>query len=388
MNIFPSSTARTPDLFNLVKIHKEISTIEGLILDARYIGEKELTVSSTVFTDTTVNTAVSLDKIVTGTASFNTNTEVTTLPGTTLDVNDVKILFKIIVDGSSEFNNTDTVFPITTNGSLQLGATPTATNLTNIMTLDGVVAQINLTTATTGILAAAVLNTGTNKYFLRLTKDNVVNSNTLIISGTSTATVLTNLGFTVSSNHINITSIASQVNDTTLTGVVDGTGPFNLKITTTTGTYINGGTSLTALGFTTTVNLTTNVISLASHGFSTGDQVTLTSPKTLPGPLAAFPNSLYYIVIVDVNSFKLAKSASAALAGTVIDISSHGTSYFTIVKTTDAEMYYQVWKSFGTNPVYKERMDDVIAHFEDKQYIIYRQTNSSTSTTFKWIIKW
>lgn len=329
-----------------------------------------------------------MDNTVIGTADFATLTESVTEPGTTLEVNNVAILFEVIVDGTEEFADTDSTIVISTTGTLELGSGPTSIALTNIMTLDDVVIAINDSQDTTGIFAQTVLNSTTSMYFLRLTKDNVVDTTTLTIDVSSTASILTDLGLTSGPNVINLPSAASQVNDTILTGSVAGTSPYNLQIDFANGVYVVDGTSLTSFGLSETVDLTTNTINITAHGFTTGDQVTLTSPGDLPTPLSAFPTSLYYIILVDANSFMLATSPSTALTGTAIDLTVQGNDYFTVTETTDAEMYFQVWKGYSDNTVFKQRMDQVIAYFEDKEYIIYRQTNPSTETTFQWVLKW
>lgn len=58
------------------------------------------------------------------------------------------------------------------------------------------------------------------------------------------------------------------------------------------------------------------VVTLASHGLETGEQVYLTTTSALPSGLS--PNTLYYVIRVDANTFRLATSYANAIAGTAI----------------------------------------------------------------------
>lgn len=67
--------------------------------------------------------------------------------------------------------------------------------------------------------------------------------------------------------------------------------------------------------FTTTI-AAPGVVTLASHGMITGDQVYLTTTGALPTGLTA--NTLYYVVSIDASTFNLATSRANAVAGTKI----------------------------------------------------------------------
>ncbi len=386
MTNFPAANRRVPDLFNLIIINKEIAALEEDVLDARYIGLKEIIVNDTVFTDTTITAAVELDNTELGTANFATNTESVVTPGDTLTHNSTLTTFTVVHDGSQTFPDTGTTTVISNSGNLNIGSATIVSVITS-MTLDTLITAINAELATTGIRAAAIAS-GSN-FFLRLSKDNIVDGSTLIIRTTTTATVLTDLGITANDSGyvINIVDLAALVGTD---GTVDGAGPFNLDITNTNGVYIIGGTgtALADIGLVKTVDLTLNSIRMTGHGFTTADQVSLSTPGTLPVPVNAFPNSLYYIIVVDVNNIKLATTSTNALTGAALDLTLDGTDFFTVKITTDAEIYFQVTNGFSTDPVFKERMDEVIAYFQGKEYIIFRQTNPNTQTVFQWKILW
>lgn len=66
------------------------------------------------------------------------------------------------------------------------------------------------------------------------------------------------------------------------------------------------------------VDTTTDVITIASHGFTTGVKTRLTTDGVLPTGLAAATD--YWIIVLTANTFALAASYANALAGTKVDI--------------------------------------------------------------------
>lgn len=80
----------------------------------------------------------------------------------------------------------------------------------------------------------------------------------------------------------------------------------------------------TTAGVDSKVNVTTDTITVASHGLTTGLKGQLTSTATLPAGLSASTD--YFVVVVNSSSFKLATSLANALAGTVVNITNQGTA--------------------------------------------------------------
>lgn len=70
------------------------------------------------------------------------------------------------------------------------------------------------------------------------------------------------------------------------------------------------------------VNITTNSLSIPSHGFPEGLKVRLTTTGTLPAGLALATD--YFVIVVDANTIQLASSLALALAGTAVDITDQG----------------------------------------------------------------
>jgi hypothetical protein len=66
------------------------------------------------------------------------------------------------------------------------------------------------------------------------------------------------------------------------------------------------------------VTVGTDDITLTSHNFLTGDDVTLTTTGTLPAGLSTGTD--YYVIYVDANTIRLANSLANAYAGTQVDI--------------------------------------------------------------------
>lgn len=381
MTNFPAATSRVPDLFNLIRINKEIAALEEDILDARYDGLSELTVFDTAFTDTTVNTSITLNTSEVGSVTFATLTESVTLPGTTLNFNNIEILFAIEILGTVSIVPSAT--PLSVSGNLIVGGQTVA--LTNTMTLADIVDAINVETSTTGILASAEPDGSNAK--LKLRKDNIVENNSLIIGSGSTVSVLTELGLTANDSGyvIDLPDAISQIG---ANATQSGAGPYSLELTDVTGVYINSGTALASFGLSKTIDLAADTIRITGHGLTTGDQVTFSTSAALPSPFNVFPDSIYYVIAIDANTIKLASTNRNALTGIALDITTEATDSFTIRVTTDAEIYYQVSRNLVDNPVYKQRYDEVINYFTSRNYTIYASTNPTTNTTFQWVISW
>lgn len=83
-------------------------------------------------------------------------------------------------------------------------------------------------------------------------------------------------------------------------------------------------TTATAGTFTCAV---TDICTKATHGYTTGLKVALTTDNTLPAGLS--PGD-YYVIYLTANTFSLASSSALAQAGTAIDITDTGTGTHTI----------------------------------------------------------
>lgn len=81
------------------------------------------------------------------------------------------------------------------------------------------------------------------------------------------------------------------------------------------------------------VDVTANTITEAAHGYTTGLKGQASnSGGGLPGGLAAVTD--YFVIVVDVDTYKLASSLVNALAGTPIDITTQGTGTHTFTPTS------------------------------------------------------
>lgn len=118
-------------------------------------------------------------------------------------------------------------------------------------------------------------------------------------------------------------------------------------------TTLSGNTTKT---FTDTdVDTTNDRITISTHGFVTGQAVLFTSASP-PAPLVT--SSVYYIIVVNENRFKLATSYANAVAGTAIDLTTIGgavtdtLAYNYTLKTFDHSLYspaFSDW-SWGNSP--------------------------------------
>jgi hypothetical protein len=75
-------------------------------------------------------------------------------------------------------------------------------------------------------------------------------------------------------------------------------------------------------GVASTVNVTDNTITIASHGFTNGLKGQLTTTGTLPAGVTTSTD--YFVIVVDANTISLADSLAHALAGTALDLTNQG----------------------------------------------------------------
>ena len=98
----------------------------------------------------------------------------------------------------------------------------------------------------------------------------------------------------------------------------------------------------TTAGVTTTIALTTNYITIATHPYITGTKAALTTGTTLPAGLSA---TNYWIVKIDANTIGLSTSLALATAGTLVDITDDGVGTHTLTPTTAAGNVFKMQKS-------------------------------------------
>jgi hypothetical protein len=53
-----------------------------------------------------------------------------------------------------------------------------------------------------------------------------------------------------------------------------------------------------------------------------------------------------------------------------------------------AENYHSVWQGGTTDATKSDQMAQVIKYFVDLGYSIHREINTSSNTTFKWVVSW
>lgn len=88
-------------------------------------------------------------------------------------------------------------------------------------------------------------------------------------------------------------------------------------------TYTNLFAILCPLVGTCTIsNATPAVVTLNSHGFVTGSTIYFTTTSVLPAPLAA--NTIYYVIYVNANTFRLATTLANAFVPTPINTTNAG----------------------------------------------------------------
>ena len=78
------------------------------------------------------------------------------------------------------------------------------------------------------------------------------------------------------------------------------------------------------------VNTSSNVITIGTHWFNTGDQVVYVSGGTDINPLTS--NTIYYVIKISSTSIKLATTAENAAAGTAVDLTTTGPASGQIIR--------------------------------------------------------
>jgi hypothetical protein len=79
-----------------------------------------------------------------------------------------------------------------------------------------------------------------------------------------------------------------------------------------------------------TVNITTNRITITSHGIPNGARGRLTTTGTLPSPFQLLTD--YFAIVIDANTIQLATSYDNAIAGTAVDILDDGSGVHTFTQ--------------------------------------------------------
>jgi len=151
-----------------------------------------------------------------------------------------------------------------------------------------------------------------------------------------------------------------------------------------------GGISVaeTIPGRTTELDLTSEEVSVPSHGLFTGLKGQLTTSGTLPTGLSLATD--YFIIAVDANTVSFATSLANALAGTAIDLTGEGTGQHTFTATSLAGATVKLQKS---NAPYSELSSDAVwTDVQAAENVTADETNwfeypnaTITALTFKWV---
>lgn len=98
---------------------------------------------------------------------------------------------------------------------------------------------------------------------------------------------------------------------------------------------------------TTDINITTDAINIAGHGYKNGLMGQVTTTSALPAGLVT--NTNYFAIRVDAANFKLASSRALALAGTAIDITGVGVGTHNFKPTALAGLDVHLERSIDGN---------------------------------------
>jgi hypothetical protein len=122
-------------------------------------------------------------------------------------------------------------------------------------------------------------------------------------------------------------------------------------------TAANGGIGDTAAAKTFTATAGTEVCASTAHGFNTGDAVVVSnSGGALPGGLAAA--TIYFVSVIDANSFYLTASVEKLRNAGYVDITSAGTGTQTALRVASVAGML-AWMKRGKKPEYINALTDI-----------------------------
>ena len=147
-------------------------------------------------------------------------------------------------------------------------------------------------------------------------------------------------------------------------------------------TYANLFAAIVPSKGTVTITIATpGVVTLASHGFQTGDMIYLTTTGALPTGLSQ--NTIYFVINVTTSTFRLATSAANAAAGTAINTSGTQSGTHTLrycpYGLGDASTTFNVPDLRGRAPIGAGTGSGLTARVLGTQYGAETVTLSSTS---------
>ena len=149
----------------------------------------------------------------------------------------------------------------------------------------------------------------------------------------------------------NITSVASQAERLAIEDANAG----DIAIETSATTFNVASSS---------VNTGADSITITNHGVSTGDQLTYTEGTSAIGGLAT--NNVYYAIVVDANTIRLATTTSNANSNSYITLSSQGSGTHTLVTAGIAISYIlendleSQFLSFTPNSAFQFNVGDIL----------------------------
>lgn len=307
-----------------------------------------------------------------GAVVTNTTPENKVELSTNVDSGKIEIDGPILLEGTTSTADETGAGFLTAGGTLRFGGTADEDVVFGAAdSLVGLVATINLTIGAHGITASSYDTgiIGATRYNLRLEKSNIINGINILVDAGSTAQVLTDLGLTAGTTSTTFMGFA----------VAFGAPTLYINLTTENIFFEDGPLINNAGAFLATATV---------HGFTTGDQLEVISDGVLPSPLKGFPDSRFFAIDTDDDNLKIAQTNALALAGTPLDLAVLGTGSFQLKSLLQSELYFEVFKGLLVDRVLKQHMDSVISHFEELGYVIFRSTNTTTNTTFNWIIRW
>lgn len=275
-------------------------------------------------TNFAIQVAAALGKI--GQSAFPPTNDITVSPGN-LSVTSGNLS---VGGDASVTGNTTLTGNITVNGNSNLGnGTSDTTAITGILNVDSGVLYVDPTTNKVGINDAtpsveldvngsvAITGNETVGGTLGVTGDVSVNTNKFNVTASS--------GNTTIAGSLDVSGVFNQMPTGTIITSALQTNPSGFLLcdgsnTVSRSTYLNLFNAIVPNKGTVTITINTpGVVTLNSHGFLTGESIFLNTTGALPTGLSI--DTLYFVISIDANTFRLATSYSNSIAGTAINTS-------------------------------------------------------------------
>lgn len=136
----------------------------------------------------------------------------------------------------------------------------------------------------------------------------------------------------------------------------------------------------------TSIDLAHSNFILANHGLHNGDQIQFNTTGALPAPVVT--GKVYYAIVVDVNTFKIATTQVNSVYNNFVVLTAAATGTTSISEISLSQQAYNVFIGQSTDQALTYQLNQIITHFTNLGYTVQRVQNPSSPGIFQWVISW